>query len=271
VGLKLTEEDSKQSIGIWASDYKRKEKVTHLLLSENPIDALSYCQMYLDYKTQNPYLTASNGELTKSQIELYQEMVSMLRPETIVLANDNNCKGQLFNAKVLSALSLDETYYDKEFYQKNKLIIDAEITVGYKDKFNGELIWKFDHEKKAENISKDKFILEHIPQFQKVVRYYENANKELFLVNDETYPFTIEKKYNDFHSEIKVSFHNSKVNWIEINKSILALKYNDSEKIKLEISKNIDFNDDLREKEGIIKFSNQPEPEPEVKNTGLKM
>ena len=190
-GLKVTAADSKQSIGVWASDYKRKEKVTHLVLSENPIDALSYCQMYLDYKTQNPYLTASNGELTKSQIELYQEMVSRLRPETIVLANDNNCKGQLFNAKVLSALSLDETDYDKEFYQKNKLILDADITVGYKDKANGELIWKFDHEKKAENISKDKFIVEHIPQFQKVVQYYENANKELLLVNDENYPFTI--------------------------------------------------------------------------------
>jgi hypothetical protein len=61
------------------------------------------------------------------------------------------------------------------------------------------------------------------------------------------------------------------VNWIEINKSILSLKFNGSEKMKLEISKNIDFNDDLREKEGIIQFSKQQEPEPEVKNSQIKM
>ena len=138
-GLKVTAVDSKQSIGVWASDFKTNEKVTELVLTENPIDALSYCQLYLDFKTRNPYLTASNGELTKSQIALYQALVSRLRPETIVLANDNNCKGQLFNAKVLSTLSLHEDDYDKEYYQKNKLLIDAEINVGYQDKHNGEL------------------------------------------------------------------------------------------------------------------------------------
>jgi hypothetical protein len=270
IGMKMTAEDSKQSIGVWASDYRRNEKITHLVLAENPIDALSYCQMHIDYKKDNPFLTASNGELTKSQRELYQEIVSRLRPDTIVLANDNNCKGQLFNAKVLSTLSFNQSDYDKDFYEKNKLIINADIHVGYKDKYNGELIWKFEHDKNYENISKDKFIEEHIPQFQKVVKYYEQANEELFLVNDEKYPFTLEKKYTDFHSEVKVSFHNLKVNWVEINKSIIDLKFNSSEKIKLEISKNIDFNDDLREKEGIIKFSNQ-QTESEVKNSQIKM
>src|ERR1035437_6369010 len=118
-GLKVTAADSKQSIGVWASDYRRNEQVTHVVLSENPIDALSYCQMHIDYRKQNPFLTASNGELTKSQRELYQEIVSRLRPDTIVLANDNNCKGQLFNAKVLSTLSFDQSDYDKDFYEKN--------------------------------------------------------------------------------------------------------------------------------------------------------
>jgi len=268
-GMKLTAADSKQSIGVWASDFKTSEKVTQLVLTENPIDALSYCQMYLDYKNQNPYLTASNGELTKSQIELYQALVSRLRPETIVLANDNNCKGQLFNAKILSALSLDETDYDKEVYEKNKLIIDAEIHVGYKDKYNGELIWKFDHEKRDESISKEKFVSLHIPQFQKVVQYYEKANTELFLVNDEKYPFTMEKKFNDFHSEIKLSFHNSKVNWVEINKSILALKFSGSDRIKLEIPKNVDFNDDLKEKSGIESFEKQEQEQQQEENNSL--
>ena len=259
IGLKVTAADSKQSIGVWASDFKTNEKVTELVLTENPIDALSYCQLYLDFKTRNPYLTASNGELTKSQIELYQALISRLRPETIILANDNNCKGQLFNAKILSALSLHEDDYDKEYYQKNKLMMDAEINVGYKDKQNGELVWRFSYDKKHESMEKDKFIEDHIWQYKRVIHYYEKANEGLFLVNDEKYPFTIERKYNDYHSEIKLSFHNSQVNWIEINKSILALKFNNSEKIKLEIPKNVDFNDDLKEKQGILKEEHRSE------------
>ena len=104
-----------------------------------------------------------------------------------------------------------------------------------------------------------------------MVKYFENVNKELFLINDEKYPFTIEKKYNDFHSEIRVSFHNLKVNWIEINKSILDLKFNCSERIKLEIPKNVDFNDDLKEKEGIGIINGKVEKEIEGNNFQVKM
>lgn len=266
-GLKLTAADSKQSIGVWASDYRRDEKVTHLVLAENPIDALSYCQMNIDYKKDNPLLTASNGELTKTQIELYQEMVSRLRPETIVLANDNNCKGQLFNAKVLAHINLPENQLDREYYDKNKLIVNAEIHAGYKDRHTGEIIWKFGHDK----MPKEKFLLEHIPQFQRIVHYYEQANKDLFLVNDEKYPFTIEKKYHDNQSEIKISFHNLKVNWVEVNKSIVALKFDFSEHIKLELSKNSDFNEDLKEKEGIESVSKQHEVSEEKSNCQVKL
>lgn len=269
-GLKLTAADSKQSIGVWASDYRRNEKVTHLVLAENPIDALSYCQMNIDFKKDNPFLTASNGELTKTQIELYQEMVSRLRPETIVFANDNNCKGQLFNAKVLAHINLPDDQLDKEYYDKNKLIVNAEINSGYKDRHTGEIIWKFGHDKMSDTLSKDKFIGEHIPQFQRVVQYYEQANKDLFLVNDEKYPFTIEKKYHDNQSEIKISFHNLKVNWVEVNKSIVALKFDYSEHIKLELSKNIDFNDDLKEKQG-IKFLKEDEISDEKNNIQVKV
>jgi hypothetical protein len=253
--LKVTAKDSKQSMGVWSSDFRRGEPVTHLVISENPIDSLSYCQLKIDYNKSNPMLVASNGELTKSQLELYQEMVSRLRPETIVLANDNNCKGQLFSCKVLALLGLPDSYQDKEYYDKNKLIIDAEILPGYKDKYTGEIIWKFEHNKSLDNMSKDKFIVEHIPQFQRVVQYYERANKDLYLVNDEKYPFKIEKVYHDFNSQVKVSFHNSKDNWIEVNKSILSLKFDYTEHLQLEVPQQDDFNEDLKESLGIGKYA----------------
>lgn len=256
-GLKTTAKDSIQSIGIWASDYRRRQRVTHLIISENPIDSLSFCQMKIDYHLQNPMLIASNGELTKSQLELYQEIVSRLRPEFILLANDNNCKGQLFNTKILASLSLPDSYHDKEYYEKNKLIVDAEIHAGYQNKFTGEIVWKFKHEKLFDNMTKEKYIHEHIPQFQRVAQYYEAANKELILVNDESPPFTIEKRFHELHSEIKISFHNSKANWVEINKSLLALKFDYSEQMKIEIPRLTDFNEDLKESLGIRKEENK--------------
>ena len=186
---------------------------------------------------------------------------SRLRPDTIVLANDNNSRGQLFNAKILSSLNLDE----KNFQNVNNLLAKAEILVGYKDKFTGEICWKIGHDKNDNSISKEDFILKHIPQFQKIVQHYENANKDLFLVNDEKYPFKIEKVFQDFHSEIKISFYNSNVNWVEINKSIIELKFDNSERFKIELSKNSDWNEDLKQVQGIVKIST------EEKQEGLKV
>lgn len=250
-GLKTTAKDSKQSIGIWVSDYKRKEKVSHLIICENPIDSLSYCQMKADYHLHNPLLVASNGELSKSHIEFYQEIISRLRPKNIVLANDNNCKGQQFNAKIIASIGLPDNYQDKEYYQKNKLIVDADIHPGHTNKYVGEIIWKFKHEKLFDNLSKEKYIEQHISQFQTVVQYYEQANKELALVNDESEPFKIEKQFHELQSEIKISFNNSKANWIEINKSIIALKYDYNEQLKIEVPRLADFNEDLKDTLGI--------------------
>lgn len=268
-GLKTTAKDSRQSIGVWTSDYRRKEKVSHLIISENPIDSISYCQMKIDYRLQNPMLVASNGELSKSQLELYQEIISRLRPGFIVLANDNNCKGQLFNAKILSSLSLPDNYQDTEYYVKNKLIVDADIHAGYQNKFTGEITWKFKHEKLFDNMTKEKYIQEHIPQFQRVVQYYEAANKELVLINDESPPLKIEKQFHELHSEIKISFHNSKVNWIEINKSLVVLKFDYSEQLQIEIPRLADFNEDLKESLGIR--TEEKQIFPNSKNTSLNI
>lgn len=251
--LKITADHSAQSIGIWLSNYKRDQGVTHMVICENPIDAISYTQLNIDMSASNPLLVASNGELTKTQTEIYQQIVSRLRPETIVLANDNNCKGQLFNAKILATLGLPDKFHDSVYYDKNKLIVDAQISCGYRNKQTGEINWTFEHNKIEDNLSREGYVLEHIPQFQRVVEYYENVNYEKFLESDEKYPFTIEKKFERFHSRITISFDNSKINWVDINKSLLQLKYDYSEHIKLEVPKNTDFNDDLKEISGLLK------------------
>ena len=72
----------------------------------------------------------------------------------------------------------------------NKLKAYDEITQGHNEKFKVRLIH----------------------QFKLDVQDYKNANKELFLVNNEDYTFIIEKNHNDFHFDLKVLFDNFKVN-----------------------------------------------------------
>ncbi|MBN8702757.1 MAG: toprim domain-containing protein [Bacteroidetes bacterium] len=253
--LKVTATDSFQSIGIWSSDYKRNEPVTHLIISENPIDSLSYVQLKkMDLATCNPVLVASNGELSKTHIDLYQEIITRLEPKEIVLANDNNSKGQQFNAKILSRIALPDEYMDELYKKNNKLIVDCDIHAGYKDRQHGEVIWKFQHNKILDNLGREEYLLEHIPQFQRVCNEYERLNKELYLVNDEKYPFTIERTFNKYESVVKISFVNTVDNWKSINESLMTLKFDHSEHIRLEASKGVDWNDDLKEQLGLEKI-----------------
>lgn len=234
--LKMTAEDSMYSLGIWSSDYRRNEPVTKLIICENPIDALSYCQMHIDLTVDNPMLTATNGEITKTQLQLYQEIVERLKPQKILLGNDFNCRGQVFNAKLLSNLSPLDSIPTLE---------NLTLDVGYKNKHTGEIIYKFSHPEGI-NDNNGKELITHLPQFVKFFNYYNTKNSELYLINDEHYPFKIEKTFKINSSELSISFHNSTANWIEINKSIIDLKFQKSEWIQLIVSNAVDWNQDLQ-------------------------
>jgi hypothetical protein len=235
--LKMTAEDSMYSLGIWASNYKTDKPITKLLICENPIDALSYCQLHIDLTVENPMLTATNGEITKTQIALYNEIILRLSPEKIVLGNDKNCKGQLFNAKLLAAIIENKGILKGQGY-------NLEIVIGYKNKHNAELIYKFSHNEGINNNS-GKDLLMHIPEFVKINNFFQKKNEDLFYINDEHYPFQIEKSFYDCSSEISISFHNSTANWIEINKGMIEISRFEHMVIQLEIPNAIDWNEDL--------------------------
>jgi hypothetical protein len=233
----MTAEDSMYSLGIWASNYKTDKPITKLLICENPIDALSYCQLHIDLTVENPMLTATNGEITKTQIALYNEIILRLSPEKIVLGNDKNCKGQLFNAKLLAAIIENKGILKGQGY-------NLEIVIGYKNKHNAELIYKFSHNEGINNNS-GKDLLMHIPEFVKINNFFQKKNEDLFYINDEHYPFQIEKSFYDCSSEISISFHNSTANWIEINKGMIEISRFEHMVIQLEIPNAIDWNEDL--------------------------
>ncbi|MHB8402986.1 MAG: hypothetical protein ACYDCN_13345 [Bacteroidia bacterium] len=257
-GFKFTAPDSNQGEGVWLSRFDRAKPLLNVIFCENPIDGISYVQSKIDWRKENTLILASNGELTKRQIEIYQELVFRLAPACTILANDNCPAGQAFNAKILSALKLPDAFLDVEYAEKNKLLVSADLEIiRTKGGNQSEVIWNFSHDSNKTDISKEDFVYEHIPAFQRVVEYYNELNQELYLVNDEAFPFTLDKNFYDNKSDIRVSFLKSADNWIEINKSIHALKFDYSEHIKIEVPKNKDFNEDLQECLGIGDFAKQ--------------
>jgi hypothetical protein len=255
-GFKKTAADSLQGEGIWLSRIDKDIPLRNIVLCENPIDGISYVQSKINWKEENTLILASNGEITKRQLELYQEAVSGNTPARIILANDNCPAGQTFNAKILATLQLPAVLEDAMYIEKNKLLVNADLEIiRMKGGNQSEIIWHFSHDSNKTDVSKEDFVYEHIPAFQRVIEHYEELNKELYLVNDEDYPFTIEKHFHENKSEIRISFLKSADNWLEINKSIHALKFDYSEHIKIEVPKNKDFNDDLQEQLGIKTFT----------------
>lgn len=249
---KMNKADSYSSIGVWASNYNNDKVLDNLILAENPRDSISYAYMKTDFHKDNNLLLASNGQITESQIAIYQKLITELEPTNIILAYDNCCAGQRFNAQILCALKLSEKYTDELFAKNNELISSADVHCGLINQHNGQIVWKFSHNENVSGMTQDEFLLEHIPQFKRVLDYYTEKNHEYVFELDEKLPFKIDKVFFQNHSEIKVSFNNSKDNWTKITESLHALKFDYSENLKIEVAKNKDWNEDLQEAKGLI-------------------
>lgn len=252
VNFKQTAGNSLQSIGVWSSDFNRNGVLTHAIITENPIDAISYYQINLaNEKDINPVLLASNGTLTENQLKIYEKVIEQFKPQQIILANDNDAHGQYTNAKILAQICPPDYLRDEEYTRKNPLLVDSDIVVTKPNKFTGEITWKFYHEDWKDRFNEEEFLLEHMPAFVRVKEYYEHKNKELEMVNDENKPFKIEQDFHQHRSELKVHFFNSAANWYSITQSIIELKYDFASEITVHQAVNKDWNDDLQEKLGL--------------------
>ena len=87
--------------GVWLSQPTIKDRtVDKLILTEHPIDAMSYHQLHnKKLNGQNVVYVATAGNPSEKQMNLIQKKIQTLQPKEVVLANDNDQAGRQYNEK----------------------------------------------------------------------------------------------------------------------------------------------------------------------------
>lgn len=76
------------------------DKVT-MVITESPIDALSYHQLFLPTPSEKRLYVATAGNLSETQPHYIQYLIELYRPQQIVMANDNDKGGLFQNVKLM--------------------------------------------------------------------------------------------------------------------------------------------------------------------------
>lgn len=237
------------SVWINAGAFDPNKKITSLVVSENPLDAVSFAALHPESCGENPILTASGGELGYGVTDTYQNILDVSKADKVILANDNDCKGQQNNAKILAGLNV-KNLVESDFLDKNKALLDTKIELGVAD-YKGFVEWRFSHNQQMDD-DKVTSIRDVMPLFVEVRDYYLQLNRDLKGVLDEKDVFKIDGNFGTgCLSTIKLEFKNSKENWNEINESLRVLKFGYSDQIEIERSICKDFNDDLKIVSGV--------------------
>ena len=94
--------------GVWVSHPTEGPgtPVQRLVVSESPVDAMSYHQLHHRGAEGQPntLYVATSGTVTERQIELIQKLIDKQEPREVVLANDNDAAGRRFNINYLGEL-----------------------------------------------------------------------------------------------------------------------------------------------------------------------
>lgn len=94
--------------GVWVSHPTegKDTPVQRLVVSESPVDAMSYHQLHHRGAEGQPntLYVATSGTVTERQVELIQKLIDKQEPQEVVLANDNDAAGRRFNINYLNEL-----------------------------------------------------------------------------------------------------------------------------------------------------------------------
>jgi len=92
--------------GLWVSNAVGEGSPAELFVCESPIDALSYHQVQPPDSPGGRVYVATAGTLSAAQPGAIQALIDRLRPQRVVLANDNDLSGMRYNLQLLGALSV---------------------------------------------------------------------------------------------------------------------------------------------------------------------
>lgn len=92
--------------GIWVSNPTegRGTKVERIVISESPIDSLSYHQLHQRAGSPNTMYVATGGTPTEKQAELIQKVIDRQQPREVSLATDRDPSGMRYNINYLNDL-----------------------------------------------------------------------------------------------------------------------------------------------------------------------
>ena len=75
-----------------------------MVITESPIDALSYHQLFMPAPSENRLYVATAGNLSETQPNYIQYLIELYQPQQIILANDNDKAGIFQNVKLMGLL-----------------------------------------------------------------------------------------------------------------------------------------------------------------------
>jgi hypothetical protein len=198
--------NSLKSQGVWHSNFPTSSCIS-AVLGEAELDMLSHYQMH-GKKRDDLFYVAFCGEYGKQQLNCCQSLLDKVKPEFIVLANDNELKGCLFNLQ-LSGFLLESTFvFQVAWDKKEKLLV-----VHFQLK-NNQLLNKLEI----------KYITESVNEYQ-----HELVKS---VVHDK---------------EVVLSFKEDLGLWKLLNKAFLKWRGFEN-KIRIHYPVKKDFNDDLNKK-----------------------
>ena len=180
-----------------------------MVITESPIDALSYHQLYLPLMNEGRLYVATAGNLSETQPQYIQYLIDVYQPQQIVLANDNDKGGVFQNIKLLSVLS-------HPTYASN---LHAAIEL------QGQKVI-FSFQSGIDNPENDKDSLEKM-----VERYFKTGKKFVASRND---------------GWVDVHLDNTATHMEELEKLLIAEK-NHHNRIKVHKPRFKDFNEDLQQ------------------------
>jgi hypothetical protein len=95
----LKEIDGFRDIGLWSSSHVEAPK--SIIITESPIDSLSHYQLH---KPEKAIYYSTGGSPSSNQPIILQNEIYQLKPEKVVLANDNDLGGVKSNIQILDKL-----------------------------------------------------------------------------------------------------------------------------------------------------------------------
>lgn len=89
----------------WVSnlDINNSQMIT-MVITESPIDALSYHQLFIPGPAECRLYVATAGNLSETQPQFIQYLVELYQPQQIIMANDNDKGGLYQNIKLMGLL-----------------------------------------------------------------------------------------------------------------------------------------------------------------------